>query len=138
MKMVVLTGSTSNSPVKQLWHAWSQRPKKVWRETPSFQQGYRNQNYKCSMYNFTNSCTSYRCTFVKYNNIHLWNKWPCHEIPWSLPISESSDSLSPDVVMPTAPVTELEAGYKNRATFYILKRILKLYLCLFCVSWCSI
>lgn len=35
------------------------------------------------------------------------------DIPWSLPISESSDSLSPEVVMPTAPATELEAGYRN-------------------------
>lgn len=47
----------------------------------------------------------------------LQNKRPCHEIPWSLPISESSDSLSPDVVIPTAPVTELEAEYKIRVTF---------------------
>lgn len=58
-----------------------------------------------------------RCAFVKdsrddYKN-HVLNKGPCHKIPWSLPISESSDSLSPDVVMPTAPVTELEAGYTN-------------------------
>lgn len=30
-------------------------------------------------------------------------------IPCSLPISESSDSLSPEVVIPTAPATELEA-----------------------------
>lgn len=40
-------------------------------------------------------------------------------MPCSLPISESSDSLSPEVVMPTAPATELDAleqrenGYKR-------------------------
>lgn len=35
-------------------------------------------------------------------------------LPCSRPISESSDSLSPDVVMPTAPATELEAGEMER------------------------
>lgn len=34
-------------------------------------------------------------------------------IPCSLPISESSDSLSPEVVIPTAPATELEAKEKD-------------------------
>lgn len=34
-------------------------------------------------------------------------------IPCSLPISESSDSLSPEVVMPTAPATELDASQQK-------------------------
>lgn len=39
-------------------------------------------------------------------------------IPWSLPISESSDSLSPEVVMPTAPATELDAGNKTKKSYF--------------------
>lgn len=39
-------------------------------------------------------------------------------VPCSLPISESSDSLSPDVVMPTAPATELEA-IRERNEYYV-------------------
>lgn len=35
-------------------------------------------------------------------------------LPCNLPISESSDSLSPEVVMPTAPATELEAVEKTK------------------------
>lgn len=35
-------------------------------------------------------------------------------IPCNLPISESSDSLSPEVVMPTAPATELEANEEHK------------------------
>lgn len=35
-------------------------------------------------------------------------------LPCSRPISESSLSLSPDVVIPTAPATELEAGGERR------------------------
>lgn len=55
------------------------------------------------------------------NNNRLLKKGLYHVIPWSRPISESSDSLSPDVVMPTAPVTELEARYKTEINIIFRK-----------------
>jgi len=58
-------------------------------------------------------------------------------MPCSLPISESSDSLSPEVVMPTAPATELDATQQRQNEYkrpmknktYIVMRVKVLLVC---------